>query len=63
MGIIRHIMNIYFAACVAAVYYVPLFLLHGYRYWWPIAMYATLVIITAAGAISHYRNDRRNRES
>jgi hypothetical protein len=56
-------MSAYFAACMAAVVYVPVFVLHGYRYWWLIALYALLAVTAAAGSISHYRAERRNRKS
>jgi hypothetical protein len=56
-------MNAYFVACMAAVVYVPLFALHGYRYWWAIAFYALMAVTAAAGSISHYRAERRNRKS
>jgi hypothetical protein len=64
VGNIKNIfMSAYFAACMAAVVYVPLFLLHGYRYWWLIALYALLAVTAAIGSISRYRTERRNRKS
>jgi hypothetical protein len=48
---------------MAAVVYFPLFVLHGYRHWWLIALYALMAVTAAAGSISHYRTERRNRKS
>jgi hypothetical protein len=64
VGSIKSIfMSVYFAACMAAVVYVPLFVLHGYRHWWLIALYALMAVTAVAGSISHYRTERRNRKS
>lgn len=64
MGSFKNIfMSVYFAACMAAVVYVPLFVLHGYRHWWLITLYALMAVTAAAGSISHYRTERRNRKS
>jgi Cu/Ag efflux pump CusA len=64
VGSIKNIfMSAYFAACMAAVVYVPLFVLHGYRHWWLDALYALMAVTAAAGSISHYRTERRNRKS
>jgi cytochrome b subunit of formate dehydrogenase len=53
VGSIKNIfMSAYFVACMAAVVYVPLFLLH-----------ALMAVTAAAGSISHYRTERRNRKS
>jgi hypothetical protein len=53
----------YFAACMAAVIYVPLIVWHGYRQWWLDSFYALMAVTAAAGSISHYRTERRNRKS
>ncbi len=64
MGSIKNIfMSAYFVACMAAVVYVPLFLLHGYHHWWLIALYALMAVTAAAGSISCYRTERRNKKS
>lgn len=64
VGNIKNIfISAYFTACMAAVVYFPLFVLHGYRYWWLDALYATMTVTAAAGSISHYRTERRNRKS
>ena len=64
MGSIKNIfMSAYFAGCMAAVVYFTLFVLHGYRHWWLIALYVLLAVTAAAGSISHYLNERRNRKS
>ena len=64
VGSIKNIfMSAYFAVCMAAVVYLPLFVLHGYRHWWLDALYAIMAVTAAAGSISHYRTERRNRKS
>jgi type VI protein secretion system component VasK len=56
-------LSAYFFACMVAVVYVPLFLLHGYHHWWLIALYAVMAVTAAAGSINHYRAERRNTEN
>jgi len=56
-------MGVYFTVCMATVVYFPLFVLHGYRHWWLIALYALMAVTAAAGSISHYRTERRNKQS
>lgn len=64
MGSIKNIfVSVYFTVCMAAVVYVPLFVLRGYRHWWLIAFYALMAVTAAAGSISHYRTERWNRKS
>lgn len=60
VGRIRTIfMTAYFAAWLAAVIWVPLFVMHGYRQWWLVAFYALMAVTALAGSINHYRIGRR----
>jgi hypothetical protein len=64
MGSIKNVfLSVYFAAWLAAFVWVPLAVMHGYRQWWLVALYALLAVTAAAGSISHYRTERRNRKS
>jgi Cu/Ag efflux pump CusA len=64
VGRIKNILiSAYFTVWMALVVYFPLFVLHGYRYWWLIALYALMAATAAAGSISHYLTGRRNRKS
>lgn len=55
--------SVYFAACLAAFTWVPLVMMHGYRQWWLVTLYALMAVTAAAGSINHYRIGRRNRKS
>ena len=55
--------SVYFAACLAALVWVPLVIMHGYRQWWLVTLYALMAVTAAAGSINHYRIGRRNRKS
>ena len=64
MGRIKTIfMTAYFAASLAAVILYPLIVMHGYRQWWLVTLYALMAVTALAGSINHYRNGRRNRKS
>lgn len=64
MGTIKNIfLSAYFAACVAALIWGPLIVMHGYRQWWVVTLYAAVAVAAIAGSISHYRIGRRNRKS
>lgn len=64
MGTIKNIfLSAYFAACVAVLIWGPLIVIHGYRQWWLVRLYAVMAVAAIAGSISHYRIRRRNRKS
>jgi len=64
VGRVKNIfLSAYFAAWLAAFIVGPLILMHGYRQWWLVTLYALLAVAAAAGSISHYRAERRNRKS
>lgn len=59
MRIIRaFIFSTYITVCTAAMFLVPMILLHGYRAWWLDTAYAALAIAAIGGNISHYRTGR-----
>jgi hypothetical protein len=64
VGRIKNIvLSAYFATWLAAFIVGPLVLMHGYRQWWLVTLYALLAVAAAAGSISHYRTERRSRKS
>jgi predicted MFS family arabinose efflux permease len=48
----------YTLAIVAALIWVPLVTLHGYRQWWAVIFYAVAACAAIAGAIVHYMQHR-----
>jgi hypothetical protein len=64
VGSIKSIfLSAYFAAWLAAFIVGPLILMHGYRQWWLVTLYAVMAVAATAGSINHYRIGRRNRKS
>jgi hypothetical protein len=57
------IASAYIAVILAALVLGPLILLHGYRQWWLVTVYAGAAIAITGGSISRYRIGRRNRKS
>lgn len=56
------ILGAYILACLAAMVFGPLIILHGYRAWWLDLFYATAVCAFIGGSIGHYRAARRNKK-
>jgi hypothetical protein len=64
LGSIKNVfISAYFAAWLAAFIVVPLIVMHGYRQWWLVTLYALMAVTAVAGSITHYRTGRRNRRS
>jgi sterol desaturase/sphingolipid hydroxylase (fatty acid hydroxylase superfamily) len=59
----KTIMNAYAALILAILVLGPLILLHGYRVWWVVVIYAAFATGTVGGIFSHYRVVRRDRKS
>ncbi len=48
------ITGVYVTVILAALILGPLVLLHGYRVWWVVTVYAVLAVGSIGGIISHY---------
>jgi H+/gluconate symporter-like permease len=67
-GVIVRVINTilgsaYIAAILAALIVGPLILLHGYRQWWLVIVYAVVACAVIGGLISHHRIAGRNGKS
>jgi hypothetical protein len=48
------ILSAYIAVLLAALFFGPLIILHGYRAWWLVTFYAVAVCAYVGGSISRY---------
>ncbi len=67
-GVIVRVVNTiigsaYTAVILAALILGPLVLLHGYREWWLVIVYAVVACAVVGGLISHHRMVRQNKMS
>jgi hypothetical protein len=51
----------YVTVILAALILGPLVLMHGYRVWWVVTVYAVLAVGSIGGIASHYLGGPRNR--